>query len=223
MDIPGLNNSLNGGTGAAKAAANFADNFDTFLNLLTTQLQNQDPLSPMDSAQFTEQLVQFSQVEQAIATNKNLEKALGLINTGNGASAVSYLGREVKAEGSDASLSAGQAKWSYQLAGAAEKTTITIADQNGKLVYVGAGETATGEHAFTWDGKDNSGSDLPDGIYTLTVAAQDAEGASIAATTFIEGSVTGINNDDTGTNLLLGQVAVPLSGVVEVREPAPAS
>jgi flagellar basal-body rod modification protein FlgD len=222
MEVSGLATSLNGGSGAASSAKNFADNFDTFLNLLTTQLQNQDPLSPMDSAQFTEQLVQFSQVEQAIATNKNLEEAISLITAGNGASAVNYLGRDIKAQGTQASLSGGQAKWSYDVGITTSKTAITITDENDKLVYVGQGATSKGEHVFTWDGKDNSGKVLPDGIYRIAISAETEGGASVPLATYVEGTVSGVNNDDSGANLLVGKVAIPLSKVVEVRDPAPA-
>jgi flagellar hook assembly protein FlgD len=102
--------------GAAKAKTTLASNFDTFLTLLTTQLKNQDPLSPMDSSQFTQQLVQFSQVEQSINANQNLEKLITLTQARAGSDAVNYLGKTVTITDGTAGLKSGQALWGYSLA-----------------------------------------------------------------------------------------------------------
>jgi len=211
-------------TSASESAnAALAADFDTFLTLLTTQLQNQDPLSPLDSNQFTEQLVQFSQVEQAIATNENLEDVLALIGDGNTASAVSYLGKDILAEGNAADLANGQATWDYALADPAQSTTITVTDENGKLVLATPGQQAAGQHTFVWDGLDSSGEALPDGVYHIAVAAQNAEGESVGVTTYSTGEVTGVNTGADGTQLLLGQVTVPMSAVVRVQDPEPSA
>src|SRR5882757_10530021 len=101
---------------AAKAKGKLGTNFDTFLTLLTTQLKNQDPLSPMDSSQFTQQLVQFSQVEQSINTNQNLESLISLTKARAASDAVSYLGKTVTLTDGTAGLKSGQAQWGYSLA-----------------------------------------------------------------------------------------------------------
>src|ERR1700710_989023 len=97
------------------AMAQLSGNFNTFLTLLTTQLKNQDPMSPMDSNQFTQQLVEFSQVEQQIDTNTNLKSLIPQGTTQAGAFATTYLGKKVSITSGQASLSGGAANWSYTL------------------------------------------------------------------------------------------------------------
>lgn len=204
---------------ADKAGKSLADNFDTFLKLLTTQLQNQDPLSPLDSNEFTQQLVQFSQVEQSIATNKNMEKAIDLLSAGRNADAVSYLGKNISAKGDSTYLTGGAAVWSYQFDAPVASTAITVTDAAGKLVYVGSGSTDTGLHDFEWNGTDNTGNALPDGEYTIAVTGKDTDGKLAAASTYVHGHVDGVNTTGEDPYVLLGSVAIPLSDVLEVREP----
>src|SRR6185312_7829343 len=130
-------------TTAAASAASAADdskkqlsaNFDTFLTLLTTQLKNQDPLSPMDSNHFTQQLVQFSQVEQQINANKNLESLIALTKSRSAADAVSYLGKTLTLTDGNAALMNGQAKWAYTLDTDAATTTLTVLGAKGHVVF----------------------------------------------------------------------------------------
>ena len=110
-------NGLGGTQGTQNAGLQqLTGNFDTFLQLLTTQLQNQDPLNPMDSSQFTQQLVQFSMVEQQINTNANLQNLLGLTGANAGAGSVNYLGKTVTIGNGNAALIDGQTSWNYSLA-----------------------------------------------------------------------------------------------------------
>src|ERR1700709_1646971 len=142
------------GTGTQSAAQQqLAGNFDTFLTPLTTQLQNQDPLSPMDSNQFTQQLVQFSQVEQQIDSNKNLESLISLTKTQTTTNAVSYLGKTLTITDGSAALQNGAAKWAYSLPSDAASTKLMITDSQGHAVFNTTGDTASGLHAFSWDGK----------------------------------------------------------------------
>src|SRR6201986_811416 len=115
------------------AAAQLSGNFDTFLTLLTTQLQNQDPLSPMDSTQFTQQLVEFSQVEQQINTNDNLQTLINQGTSAAGTNAVSYLGKAVTVTNGNAPLTGGTAAWTYNLGTASAQTTLTVTDANGNV------------------------------------------------------------------------------------------
>lgn len=205
-------------TGAASevASAKLADNFDTFLTLLTTQLKNQDPLEPTDSNQFVQQLVQFSQVEQAIASNKSLEKLLGLQTANQAAAAIGYMGLTVEAVGNIVPLEDGQAKFAYALDKKSDGTVIVISDSDGKLVRTVDGETETGKHVFVWDGLDNDGEPVPEGRYTIAVNAFDENKDKIEAPVSIFGKVTGVASGEEGTLLSLGQVNVPLAEVLSV-------
>ena len=169
-------------------------NFNTFLTLLTTQLQNQDPTSPMDSNQFTQQLVQFSQVEQQINTNSNLQTLITQGQSAAGANAVGYLGKSVTVTNGEGALSGGKAAWTYALAAPSAATTLTVTNSAGQVVYSTAGSTAAGSHAFTWDGTDNNGNQLADGTYTLAATAQDASAASVTTAVSSSGVVSRVRN-----------------------------
>ncbi|MDB5468086.1 MAG: flgD, partial [Phenylobacterium sp.] len=174
------------------ARTSLATNFNTFLTLLTAQMKNQDPLSPMDSTQFTQQLTQMTGVEQQLQTNDLLKQLVS--NTSSGiSSAVSLIGKNVRAVSDTAALTAGQAKWTYSLDRAATDVKLEILDANGKVVDAQAPtDNAIGDHAFTWDGKGPTGSKLSDGVYTLRVTATDSAGAKVPSTTYVEGIVTGV-------------------------------
>src|SRR3954463_3014533 len=124
-------------TPAPNAMAQLSSNFDTFLTLLTTQLKNQDPTSPMDSNQFTQQLVQFSQVEQQIQTNTNLDNLIKQGSSMAGSYATAYLGKTVSVTNGQASLAGGAANWNYTLGAAASEATLTVTNQAGRVVFVG--------------------------------------------------------------------------------------
>jgi flagellar basal-body rod modification protein FlgD len=199
------------------ATKQLAGNFDTFLKLLTTQLQNQDPMSPMDSNQFTQQLVQFSQVEQQINTNDNLKSLISLAQGRSASDAVSYLGKSVTITTGHGLLSNGQAQWSYALGSAASSSTLTVTDASGKVVYTQAGELTAGQHNFDWNGTDNNGRQLPDGVYTLAVAATKADGSSDDTAVASKGVVDEVNLTGSEPLLMIGSMAVPLSQVAAVN------
>jgi flagellar basal-body rod modification protein FlgD len=209
---------------AAQSRATLAGNFDTFLKLLTTQLQNQDPLEPLNSNEFTQQLVQFTSVEQQIAANENLEKILAAMRIDQTATALGFLGKQVEAETDTTGLpEGGSATWTYRLPSSAARVVMTVTDATGKLVYVGEGEKTPGAHAFVWDGKDNAGGALPPGSYTLAVAARDAGDGVVEAEIGIRGVVSGATTTKDGeAAVLIGGTPVPLSAVSRVTEPAAA-
>lgn len=203
---------------AAKSNAVLTQNFDTFLKLLTAQLQNQDPLEPMDAAQFTQQLVQYSGVEQGIYTNKNLETLIAMQQTGGMSSAVNYIGREVEAQNNQAALSDGQAQWTYTLPIAAASVQLVVRDANGKAVYSGTGPLTAGSHTVGWDGKLASGADAPEGVYTLEITAKSSEGATLTSPITLSGRVTGVEMVNGSVILNVGGVKLNLTDVEAVRE-----
>jgi flagellar basal-body rod modification protein FlgD len=217
MDVTATSAAASQASGASKT---LSGNFDTFLKLLTAQLQNQDPLEPMDTSQFTQQLVQYSSVEQNIYTNKNLETLIALQKTTGLGSAVSYIGRDVSAETPDAALSGGAANWTYTLPRAAQSVSLTVTDANGKTVFSGTGPVAAGANTVGWDGKTSSGATAPDGVYTLTVKAVDSAGETMTAPIGLTGRVTGVETVDGEVVLNVGGIRLRISDVTAVREPA---
>lgn len=210
-------------TTAASAAAQttatkqLAGNFDTFLKLLTTQLQNQDPMSPMDSNQFTQQLVQFSQVEQQINTNDSLKSLIALGKSRSATDAVGYLGKSVTITTGHGLLADGEGHWSYALGNASSATTLTVTDANGKVVYTQAGEQTAGQHNFDWNGTDNNGQQMPDGVYTLAVTATGADGSAVDTAVASKGIVDEVNLTGSQPYLMIGAMAVPLDEVAAVE------
>jgi flagellar basal-body rod modification protein FlgD len=187
-----------------------------FLNLLVTQLQNQDPLEPLDANAFTQQLVQFASVEQQIYQNGHLEDLLAAERESQTASVVAYLDRTVEVEGSELPLVDGAAKAAYFLPAATKETSIVLRDDAGREVMSLQGATEPGRHEFSWDGTDGFGTRLPDGLYTLEVSGQDRAGNAVAAGTSVFGRVGGVAVDDQGPLLLAGDLRIRLGDVVAV-------
>ncbi len=207
----------NTATGAGNSAMQqLSGNFSTFLKMLTTQLQNQDPTSPMDTNQFTQQLVEYSQVEQQISTNTNLQTLINQSSTQNASYATSYLGKNVTVSGGKGALIDSAASWTYNLGAAAASTLLTVKNANGQTVYMAQGTTAQGGNTFQWNGKDLHGNQLPDGTYTLSVAASDASGTAIASTVTSSGLVNEINMSNGTPQLMVGSMPVDLSAISSV-------
>ena len=209
------------GASAAGSAAGLADNFETFLTLLTEQMKNQDPLSPMDSTEFVSQLVQFSSVEQQINQNSNLEALIGLQMAASQTGAANYLGRDVTMSTPLSELGDGEARWSYSLPRAATEGKLVIENADGKVVRVADSALSQGAHEFVWDGKDNTGVALPAGVYRLSVAALDADGEKIAASIENRGRVTAVDFTGEGPVVFIGKVGASLADVRSLRENAP--
>jgi len=217
-----VNNNTTNTTGTSSSSTNNAmqqlsGNMNTFLTLLTTQLQNQDPLSPMDSTQFTQQLVEYSQVEQQINTNTNLQSLISLQQAGAGAASVGYLGKEVTVTNGNAALTNGTATWNYTLAANAATTSLTVTNASGQTVYTGSGATSSGSNTFTWNGQTNSGTQLADGTYTLAVTSTDGNGNAVTSTVTSTGTVNELNLSGSSPQLMIGSMAVPLSAVSLVQ------
>ena len=205
-------------TSTSQDASSLAGNYTMFLNLLTSQIKNQDPLSPMDTTAWTNQLVQYSSVEQQLKANQFLEK----IAAGNGTSdmnaAVSYIGKTVSAATDTAALKDGAAKWDYTLGGTADNVKLSILDSTGKTVWseqASGDDLAKGKHSLEWDGKNSAGNTLADGNYILQVTATNA-GAAVAADTSVSGVVTSAENTGTSVVLNVGNTSVPITSITSV-------
>jgi flagellar basal-body rod modification protein FlgD len=222
MEILATTNSA--ASTAATSRIGLADNFDNFLKLLTTQLQSQDPLSPLDAAQFTEQLVQFTGVEQAIKTNDVLGQLVALVRADQVTRAVDYLGAEVEANAQSVRLDGNApATVHYRLDQPAAAATINIFNEAGRLVRTQAGDASPGVHTVPWDGRDQTGARLPDGLYRVEVTAGDAAGAAVPVSTTIAGVVDGVELQGDRLMLSVAGVLLPLDAVTTIRRPAPAT
>ena len=200
--ISSINTGVNKGTNSAQTLS--AD-MDTFLTLLTTQLQYQDPLDPMDASEYTNQLVQYSNVEQAIQTNSKLDNLLNLSIYNLGVQATGYVGKTIQAISDVMPLDKGAAKATYTLSKDVIDCTIVLKDMDDKVVYTAKGETSSGAHDLLWDGKNINGEQLPDGAYKIEVLTTVPEGeTSASVTTTVFGRVTGVASDDSGIYLGLG-------------------
>ena len=202
------------------ASTSLTETFDTFLSLLTTQLQNQDPLDPMDTEQFTQQLVSFSQVEQSIAANQKLDQLVELQTTSQLSTGVSYIGKSVEVVTDQLMLDGGSATLTYGLERKAAQTVISIVDQNGRPVRTVNGETDPGRHEFVWDGRDANGVELPDGLYGFRVDPVDKAGTPVELASASIGRVTGVEIVDDTLTLNIGELGVPFDKVFAVREDA---
>jgi flagellar basal-body rod modification protein FlgD len=205
-------------TGATSdnAMAKLSGNFQTFLTLLTTQLKNQDPTSPMDSNQFTQQLVQFSQVEQQIDTNTNLTSLIKQGSSMAGSYATNYLGKTVSVTNGQASLADGAAKWTYTLGSAASESVLTVTNARGQVVFTGPAETGAGTHAFAWNGKDINGNKLADGTYKLNVTAKAADGNTVSTSVASAGVVTQIDMTSGTPQFIIGNMQATLADIAAV-------
>lgn len=189
-----------------------ASNFQDFLKLLTTQLQNQDPTAPLDTNQFTQQLVQFAQVEQQLATNQNLDRLIRLQETTQLTALTPLIGRTVEAESNALALQDGTARGVYTIRSDATAVVITIRDQSGRTLVQSPGDRRAGRHEFSWDGRDSSGRRWPDGVYSVRVDVQYGS-ASEAAPVNVIGRVTGAERVDGTLRLAMGGLTLDTSSI----------
>jgi flagellar basal-body rod modification protein FlgD len=197
------------------AANQLAGNFDEFLKLLTTQLQNQDPLSPMDANQFTQELVQFSSVEQQIQSNTSLTTLISLQQNAQVTSALGFIGHNVVINGATTQLANGQATWNYNVSKPAT-AAISISDSTGKLVYSTTQTVSPGQQTFTWNGQTNDGNLLTSGSYKISITATDANGQSVAVATQTQGAVSGVDVSQNPPLLTVNGQSYPLSQVLQI-------
>lgn len=202
---------------AAQERAQLVGNFDTFLRLLTTQLQNQTPTDPLDVNEFTQQLVQYSSVEQQIQSNDHLEGIVASLSAANVASLVGYIGNEVSASGATTQLQNGSAKWNYDSPTEASEAVVRISDAQGNVVYNELTSFESGEGTFTWDGRSDTGQLQQPGFYTITINAQNAGKPVVVSTSDLEGVVTEVDTSGSQPALTVNGVTVPISAISSIK------
>ena len=190
-----------------------ASNFETFLSLLTAQLKNQDPLSPMDSNEFTGQLTQMAGVEQQLLSNQLLTALLNGQKGDGLASASNYIGKDATAVWDATKAADGKASWSYELGTNASEVELQVLNAAGQVVWKGpAPEAGAGVHDFNWtEGQDGS-------VYTLKVAAKDASGGKVDAQVLMRGRITGVEMYADEPYVTIGNSVMPLSSIIALDE-----
>ncbi len=216
MAVTGATNNAANTTGNNSSTIGLAANFDTFMKLLTAQLRAQDPLSPLDTKDFTNQLVQFSGVEQQIKTNDLLSNLQTTMGFSAGSLAVSYLGKNAVAETNAAGIVNGKANWNYDLANAAGSVTLNIYDSNNKLVKTIDGDKTKGSHTFEWDGTTASGTKLTSGQFTMVVDAKSSSGETMKATMTQKGLISNVDMSGSTPMVTINGALVALSSIKTV-------
>jgi len=224
MDIASTLNTAAGATGSTGGTGSMAESrlvgdYDSFLKLLTTQLKNQDPLAPLDATQFVSQLSQFASVEQMIQSNKKLDQIITSLGANSMMADIGLIGRTVEVPDDVAELRDGTLSLGYGLAKNAAQATAVVRDAAGKIVRTLPVDTRAGEHSLTWDGTDAAGDQLPDGLYSFTFGAADAEGKPVAVQPYVTATVARVETTATGSLLVLSNgLSLPSSAVRAVTQ-----
>jgi flagellar basal-body rod modification protein FlgD len=212
------NSSSSSSSSTASSSQQIAGNFDTFLQLLTTQLQNQDPLDPMDTTQFTQQLVEFASVEQQIDMNTNMQTLISDQQTTQATSALGLVGSTVTLSGSSATLSnatGSPATWSLTTTSPAT-ANVTITSSAGTTAYTGTIALNAGTQSYSWNGQGNNGQTWPDGTYTIAINATGANGQTVNVSTQTQGTVSGVNLSQNPITLVISGQNVPISSITSI-------
>jgi len=191
--------------------------FNLFLKLLTTQAQNQDPLNPTDATQYTQQLAQFSQVEQSLQQTNTLKDILSRFSTQDLSSAANLIGREATFDSNTVGLtSKNPARWTYSNSGMTGPLTATIKDAGGRTVSTQTIDDDSGTGEVTWTGTKSDGSQAADGAYTLTVKGQDSGGVSVSATINAIGTVGDVQSKNNVVTVGINGAQLPLSSLIRL-------
>ena len=222
MDVAPVNAANNNNPGLYDNTSTMLGK-DDFLTLLLTQLQNQDPLNPTDSVEYTAQLAQFSSLEQLSNVNQNLEYLQMFQASINNAQAVSFIGKEITALGDGIQVTDGVAEaCEFKLAADASGVTINIYNEAGNLVKtIEEGSMDAGRQTVQWDATDQNGNPLADGDYTFEVMAVDADEQAVEAITYSTGIVSGVTFIDGTTYFMVENQKIPIADIIEVNEVVP--
>ena len=207
--------STTSSTSTVSGGTAIANNFDQFLTLLTTQLKNQSPLDPLDTNQFTAQLVQFAGVEQQLKTNETLSSLLSLNSANTAINAVNFVGADIEATGATTLLADDKAEWKIDMPRAGT-AIVSIKDANGSTVQSMTRTLDAGSQSFVWDGTTSTGIKAAQGQYTITIEARDANGATVTPSTSITGTVDGVDFSGGAVMLKIGDLSVPIEQIKSV-------
>ncbi len=209
----GATASSTGTTAGVNALTSLADNFQSFLSLLTTQLQNQDPTSPMDTNQFTSELVQMTSVQQQVSTNSNLTQLIALTQGSQVLQSTALVGKTADVTSSNIALQNGSGELQFNTT-SAEPIAIAITDASGATIKTATLTSAAGANTWKWNGTSDSGNSVADGSYAVAVVTPSATGTTTVAVPFtVQGTVTGLVKSGTSTNLQLGATSVDISAL----------
>jgi len=204
---------------AATTAANplvaLSGNFNDFLQMLMTQLQNQSPTAPMDTDTFTSELVQFSGVEQQINTNGSLTQLIQLTQAGETMQGTSMTGKQVTVESSQIALQHGSGTLNFNDP-TAGPVAIAITNSAGQQLYGTTLTSTAGNNTWSWNGQNNAGTQLPDGAYSAAVVSGNANGTTSTLPFTVTGTATGVQSLSSGMQLDIGALTVPFSAVQSV-------
>lgn len=199
------------------AMQQLSGNMNTFLTLLTTQLQNQDPLSPLDTNQFTQQLVEFSSVEQQVNMNTNLQTLISLQQTTEATSAMQFIGSNVTLSGTTATLSASSpATWSLNSPSTATGQ-VTITSSTGQTAYTGTVSLNAGTNSYSWNGQGTNGVTWPAGQYTMAITATGSNGQPVTVSSQIQGTVTGVDTSQNPPKLIVNGQDYAISAITSIN------
>lgn len=190
-----------------------SQNYEMFLKLLTTQLQNQNPLEPMDADKFTSQLVQYSGIEQQIQMNSSLEDMKSIIAAQSAVSLVNYIGATVTAEGTQTQLKNGSATWSLTADSDISQATVVIKNSEGAEVFRETVNATGKKFEYVWNGKTSSGGTAADGTYQISVTAKDSASKAVPVSTKISGVVTAVDMTETPAILKIGNIRIPVTSI----------
>jgi flagellar basal-body rod modification protein FlgD len=223
MSTIGLDTILANQTAVDQASSSYlsqdkvTEQKNMFLKLLVKQLQYQDPLNPMENTEFTAQLAQFSQLETLNTMNNNIEQMAKFQNSMNSMQAVLYIGKQVSASGNTINYSGGESVISLKLESNASAVNVKIYNSEGTVVRtIEVGNALAGDISCTWDGKDINGESLSPGTYYFGIEATDYNGTAVNATTYTNGTVTGVRYDSGMIYLEVGDKEVSLSQINKI-------
>jgi flagellar basal-body rod modification protein FlgD len=214
--ITGIGSSSTAVADTSRSAATLASNFDQFLTLLTTQLRNQSPLDPMDANQFTQQLVQFSGVEQQLKTNDLMNRLIATNSVAAATGAVSFIGKTVVVDSAAAPLASGKAEWLLDFPRAASGVTVEVRDARGQVVFTEKRAFAAGEQTYSWNGRTTTGGAAPAGTYQISVKAGE-DAANLNVRTSVVGTVDAVDFSGADAKLKLGDLTVTLDSIRTIR------